>query len=198
MLAVDLDDELPCHTGKVRKIRADRMLPPEFQSAHAMSAQKFPYLLLSEAIGQAKVSRPLDPFLDDHPPLLASPPATRAERNMRLARSDVAVAQIRGIAAATLVVLLDRREAIVAPRCLLDVVAVHARGSAAEDRLLDRAVGRAELGKAMLLAHVLRDLEPAQALDLPLRRTGPQRVGAPHHVVGAHALDQHAHQRRTK
>ena len=53
-------------------------------------------------------------------------------------------------------------------------------------------------GEAVLLAHVLGDLEPAQPLDLPLRRAGPQRVGAPHDVVGAQALDQHAHQRRAE
>jgi hypothetical protein len=56
MLAVDLDNQLASHAGKVRKVRTNRMLSPEFQSAHAMSTQKFPYFLLRETIGQAKVS----------------------------------------------------------------------------------------------------------------------------------------------
>src|SRR5690348_8966615 len=38
----------------------------------------------------------------------------------------------------------------------------------AEDRALDRAIGRPERYKAMFLLHVLRDLEPAECLDLPL------------------------------
>src|SRR5205823_11778787 len=112
------------------------------------------------------------------------------------AGNDVAVAQVRGVAAPPLVVLLDRSEAIVAPCRLLDVVLVHARRIAAEDRLLERPIGRAELAVAVLLAHILGDLEAAQALDLPLRRTGPQCVGAPDDMVGAQALDQHADQRR--
>ena len=61
--------------------------------------------------------------------------------------------------------------------------------------LLHRTVGRAKLGETVFLAHLLRDLEPSQPLDLPLRRTGPDGVGAPYDVVRAHALDQHAHQR---
>src|SRR5260370_29716349 len=99
-----------------------------------------------------------------------------ADGGGRIPGNDVAVAQVGGTAAAALVVLLDRGEAIVAPRRFLDVVAVHARRVGAEDRLLDRAVGRTEFGEPVPLAHVRRDLEPAQALDLPLRRTGPQRI----------------------
>ena len=56
-------------------------------------------------------------------------------------------------------------------------------------------VGRAQRGEAVLLAHVLGDLEAAQRLDLPLRRAVPERIRAPDHVVRAQALDQRAHER---
>src|SRR5882762_5482340 len=75
---------------------------------------------------------------------------------------------------------------------------VEARAVAAEDAGLHRAVGRAERREAVFLLHVLGDLEPAQRLDLPLRRAGPQRVGAPDDMVGAEALDERAHDERAK
>src|SRR5258708_37976990 len=74
---------------------------------------------------------------------------------------DEAVTQVRRLTAAPLVVGLDGGETIVAPRRFLDLVAVHPGGVLAEDGALDRAVGRAELGEAMFLAHVLGNLEAA-------------------------------------
>ena len=56
-------------------------------------------------------------------------------------------------------------------------------------------VAGAERREAVLLLHVLGDLQPAQPLDLPLRRAGPHRVGAPHHVIGAQSFDQRPHDR---
>src|SRR5882672_5707587 len=103
---------------------------------------------------------------------------SQARADRRSSRwNDEPVAQVGGLAAAPLVVGLERGETIVAPRRLLDLVAVHPGRVLAEDGALDRSVGRPELGKAVLLAHVLGDLQPAQALDLPLRRAGPHRVG---------------------
>ena len=49
------------------------------------------------------------------------------------------------------------------------VVLVEPRVVLAEDRALHRPVGRAERLEAVLLLHVLGDLEPAERLDLPLR-----------------------------
>ena len=83
-----------------------------------------------------------------------------------------------------------------AARCSL--VLVQARRVLAEDRALDGAVGGAERREAVLALHVLRNLEPAQRLDLPLRRAGPYRVGPPYDVVGAEALDERAHHRRAQ
>src|SRR5437660_6601172 len=60
----------------------------------------------------------------------------------------------------------------------LGVVLVEPRGVLAEDRPLHRAVGGAERRPAVLLLHILRDLEPPQRLDLPLWRPGPDCVGA--------------------
>src|SRR3981189_2745949 len=111
---------------------------------------------------------------------------------------DEAVAHVRRIAAAPLVVGLDGGEAIVTPGRLLDLVTVHPGRVLAEDGALDRAVGRSKCREAVFPAHVLGNLEAAQPLDLPLRRAGPQRVGAPDDVVDAHALDQHAHQASAK
>src|SRR5678815_3462874 len=36
MLAVDFNDQFPCDAGEVRKVRSDRMLTSELQSADAM------------------------------------------------------------------------------------------------------------------------------------------------------------------
>jgi len=91
MLAVDFNDQLPCDAGKVCKIEADRMLTSELQPAHAMRSQEFPDCLLGAAIGQAQFPRPLGSFLGSHPPLLASPPAARAERDMICGVHQIAI-----------------------------------------------------------------------------------------------------------
>src|SRR3989442_9533545 len=52
--------------------------------------------------------------------------------------------------------------------------AVDPRGVAREDRALHRAVRRAERLEAVLLLHVLGDLETTHRLDLPLGRAVPQ------------------------
>src|SRR5262252_5365346 len=70
---------------------------------------------------------------------------------------------------------------------------VKARRVVTEDRALDGAVGGSEGSKTPLLLHVLRDFEPAERLDLPLRRTVPHRVGAPEHVIMPEPFDQGAH-----
>ena len=46
--------------------------------------------------------------------------------------------------------------------------------------------------------HGLGDFQAAQGFDLPLRRAGPHRIGAPDHVVGAHALNQLAEHGRAQ
>ena len=63
MLAVDFDDELSSDAGEVCEEGSDGMLAPELQAAHAVGSQEFPHCLLSAAVGQAKVSRSLGPFL---------------------------------------------------------------------------------------------------------------------------------------
>src|SRR5262252_9488872 len=56
----------------------------------------------------------------------------------------------------------------------LRLEAVDARGVACEDRALHRAVRRAERLEAVLLLHVLGNLETAHRLDLPLGRAVPE------------------------
>ena len=65
-------------------------------------------------------------------------------------------------------------------------------GVAREDRALDRTIGRPQRREAVLLLHVFRNLQPAQRLDLPLRRSVPHRVGAPNYLVLPETLDQRA------
>src|SRR5206468_6916319 len=55
-----------------------------------------------------------------------------------------------------------------------EIDAIEAGTVAAKDRLLGRAIGAAQSREAVFLAHILRDLEPAHGLDLPLRRAVPQ------------------------
>jgi len=82
MFTVDFDHQFPGNAGEVSEERPDRVLTPELQSAHAVCTQEFPHLPPGAAVGQAKVPSPLGPFCVSHPPLLASPPAARAERDM--------------------------------------------------------------------------------------------------------------------
>src|SRR5882724_2233187 len=108
-------------------------------------------------------------------------------------RHDIAIAEIAPEGPVLLVGLLHGGEAIGGERRTL-LVLVEPRVGLAEDDALDGPVGGAERLEAVLLLHVLRDLEPPQRLDLPLGRAGPHRVGAPHHAVGpqpAHELAHH-------
>src|SRR5579863_7801458 len=62
-----------------------------------------------------------------------------------------------------------------------------------EDRSFSGAVGWTEQRISILLLHVLWNFQPAQCLDLPLRRTEPERVRAPDHVVRSQTFHQHPH-----
>src|SRR2546425_9895386 len=74
----------------------------------------------------------------------------------------------------------------------LRLEAVDPRGVAREDRALRRAIRGAERLEAVLLLHVLGNLETAHRLDLPLGRAVPEGVRAPDDVVGAEGLDHRA------
>src|SRR6266705_4338538 len=52
-----------------------------------------------------------------------------------------------------------------------------------------RLVFLGDLLVAELLAHLVTDLEALERVDSPLRRSPPQTVRAPDHVVGAVVLD---------
>src|SRR5262245_21154284 len=81
-----------------------------------------------------------------------------------------AVPRIGPLAAGGEVLRLDRGDLVDRQLALgkLGLEAVQARAVAGEDRALHRAVGGAKRLEAVLLLHVLRDLEPAHRLDLPL------------------------------
>src|SRR5471032_1590607 len=110
----------------------------------------------------------------------------------RSRRHHITIARVGRLRASLLVFRLHHREAVALElkHRALGLDAVKPRIVAAEDRALDRPVGGAERGVAELLLHVFRYLKTAQAFDLPLRRAGPQRVGAPADTVGAETLDQ--------
>src|SRR5688572_19520708 len=72
---------------------------------------------------------------------------------------------------------------------------VELRGIAGEDPGLHGTIGGAQRLVAVLLLHVVGNLEPAHGFDLPLRRAPPHRVRAPDHLVLAQALDQRTHER---
>ncbi len=110
----------------------------------------------------------------------------------------VAVAKVAAAGAVLFVLRLEDAEAIGRRQLGVPLVIVKPRHILAEDRVLDRAIGGSKRLEAEFLPHVVGNLEPAQTLDLPLRRTGPYGIGAPDHVVGAEPLDQRAHQRRGK
>src|SRR5260370_5079097 len=106
---------------------------------------------------------------------------------------NIAVAEVARRRTILLIFGLHDREAIRLPEQALLLVAEHAQTVVGEDRLLDRPVGGAQRRKAVLLLHVLGDLQSSHRLDLPLWRAGPHRIGAPDHTVGAQSLDQRAH-----
>src|SRR6266568_1975679 len=102
----------------------------------------------------------------------------------------VAISQIAAARAVRDVIGLERGEAIMADDLGMFLQPVEPRGVAAEDRGLDRALGRPQRLEPVFLLHVLGDLQPAQPFDLPLRRAGPHRIGAPDQMVCAEPADQ--------
>src|SRR6267143_4068065 len=108
--------------------------------------------------------------------------------------SHVAIARVGAGAAGRQVLRLDRGDLVRRDAVLrqFGTQPVDARGVAGEDGALHRAVRGAERLEAVLLLHVLGDLEAAHRLDLPLGRAVPQRVRAPDDVIGAEPLDQGA------
>src|SRR5499427_5389126 len=104
----------------------------------------------------------------------------------------VPISRVRPLAAGGQVLRLHRGDLVGRDAVLrqLRLEAVDARGVAREDRALHRAVRRAERLEAVLLLHVLGNLEAPHRLDLPLGRAVPERVRAPDDVVGAEALHQ--------
>src|SRR5262245_62724629 len=60
----------------------------------------------------------------------------------------------------------------------------------AKNSILDEPVSWTERSETMPLLHVLGNLETTQGFDLPLRRAGPNTIGAPYHMIGTEALDQ--------
>src|SRR5262249_19962041 len=106
--------------------------------------------------------------------------------------SHIAVPRVGTLAAGGEILRLHRGDLVDREVALgqLGLEAVEARGVAAEDGALHRAVGGAEGFEAVLLLHVLGDLEAPHRLDLPLGRAVPERVRAPDDVVGAEALHQ--------
>src|SRR4029453_3953548 len=110
----------------------------------------------------------------------------------------IAVARVGPLAAGGEVLRLDRGYLVDRGGLLGQpgLEAVEARGVAAEDGALHRAVGGAKRLEAVLLLHVLRDLEPPHRLDLPLGRAVPERIRAPDDVIGAQTLDERPDERR--
>src|SRR5437867_13385787 len=99
----------------------------------------------------------------------------RAARLRRRAGHE-AVARVRARAARGETLRLDRGDLVGGDAVLghLGAQSVEARRVAAEDGALHGAVGGPQRLEAVLLLHVLRDLEPAQRLDLPLGRAVPE------------------------
>src|SRR6267154_2264848 len=143
--------------------------------------------------------------------LAPSAPTTRLRRGIpaeaigqkpepRSGGSDVAVTQVRGLLGGELILALQGAQPVLGkgrhPGIVggLEIDPVHAGRVAAEDQLLDRAVGATERSKTIFLLHILRDFESTQRLDLPLGRPVPNRVGAPKDMIDPHALDQRADQ----
>jgi hypothetical protein len=48
----------------------------------------------------------------------------------------------------------------------------------------------------VLALHIVGNFQPAQTLNLPLRRTGPDRIGPPADAILAEALEHNAHNGR--
>src|SRR5262245_8953318 len=104
----------------------------------------------------------------------------------------VAVSRVSPLTAGGQILRLHRGDLVRGDAVLrqLRLEGVDARGVAREDRALHRTFRAAERLEAVLLLHVLGNLETAHRLDLPLGRAVPERVRAPDDVVGAEALHQ--------
>src|ERR1700730_4829199 len=102
--------------------------------------------------------------------------------------ANVAVAQIAAARPALYIIGLDFGKAVGLGKFGPFVEIVEAHRVFGKDAVLDRAIGWTQRLEPISLLHVLRYFETAQSLDLPLRRTGPQRIGTPEHVVGAEPL----------
>src|SRR6056297_3646875 len=59
-----------------------------------------------------------------------------------------------------------------------------------ENAILQPTVGGPQRGESELLLQIFRHLQATQSLNLPLRRTVPDRIGAPKHPLLSHPLDQ--------
>src|SRR5437588_12449899 len=105
---------------------------------------------------------PLRPF-PRHVPVACVGPSTAGGEVFRLDRGD-----------------LVGRDAMLGD---LGLQIVEARGVAAEDGALHRAVGGAQRLETVLLLHVLGDLETAHGLDPPPRRGVPEWLRPPDDVV---------------
>src|SRR5262245_59901177 len=103
---------------------------------------------------------------------------------------DVPIPRVRALAAGGQILRLHRGDLVGGDPVLrqLRLEAVDPRGVAREDGALHRTFRAAERLEAVLLLHVLGNLETAHRLDLPLGRAVPERVRAPDDVVGAEAL----------
>src|SRR6266850_2804969 len=123
----------------------------------------------------------------------ASPPVN-TQTALRSRPGHIAIARVGALAPGGEVFRLDRGDLVDCELVLgeLGAQAVEARGVAAEDGALHRAGGRTQRLEAVLLLHILRDLEAAHRLDLPLGRAVPEGIRAPDDVIGAEALDQRA------
>src|ERR1700674_192979 len=87
--------------------------------------------------------------------------------------ADPAVAHVAAARTVLDIIGLDLGKAVGLGELGALVEIVEAYRILGEDRVLDGAVGRPQRLEAVSLLHFVRDLEAAQPLDLPLRRTGP-------------------------
>src|ERR1700683_4735603 len=83
---------------------------------------------------------------------------------------NIAVAQVRALPASGKITCLDLVKMIVSRHRGFYRVVVQAPIVATKEAILHRPIARAQRGEAEFGLHILRDLKPAQALDLPLWR----------------------------
>src|SRR5262249_23456798 len=118
-----------------------------------------------------------------------------ARKRSRSRASDVTVTQVRRILCGKLILVLQAGQPILGigryPRLVgrLEIDPVQASGVGAEDQLLGGAIGAAKRRKAILLLHILGNLEPPHGFDLPLWRPLPNRIRAPPYLLSPPPLD---------